>query len=805
MNKGQRCEPIRHDPIAEDQTEYAYQTMPWDCRWVCPPVYDPDGCGVFAYRLRGNYQGRVRVHVSADQRYILFLDGKRIGRGPERGDLRHWMYETYDLELNGNYNLVAITWWISPTSATPPAEAQQTFRPAFMFYVEGEYGSQFNTGKAPWQVRSVDGVRFVRSHAGYGYFAIDPRVEIDGFIYPWGIESGQVDPWFSPRLLNQPALSELVRESPLPWQIRPAMLPAMRESIISRAIVRHAEILSSDQSDRMPVLRDNHDDRIAADIQSLVDGGSVKIPAHTSVRAILDFEDYHCAYTQLCMSGGKSARVDVRWAEALFVPPPDEKIPPRIKKRIDIDGSIFVGYGDRFCTDGGKNREFNPLWWSAGRLVEIRIQTAEEPLTLERLDFYETGYPYTFEASLEASDPRLAKIVPLSLRTLRACSHETSVDCPYYEQLNYAGDTRVQSLVAMTWSRDDRLVRKSIQLFDWSRTGESWSSSRYPTRTTQTIPTFCLWWAAMVYDYARYRGDRTFISSRMPGVRSIIERWREQIDADGLVRTPQGWNFVDWVRDWKGGTPINRKPDRPCGVIHWQLVYVLTLMAELETMMNEPLLAQRHLQTASALAAVAERVYFDPSRGLLADNIEHTSFSQHAQILAILSGQLSQSLRNQVAQGVINPAADLAPTSIYFSHYTFLALRKLGRVDLILDRLALWFDHPSMGLYTLLESPEPSRSDCHAWGTHPIYHYFDSILGIRPGGWGFSLVVVEPDLGPLQYAKGTMVHPKGLIVADFSRKNDRLVGEIHLPPETSGAYRFQNQSIPLHPGLNRIE
>ncbi len=35
----------------------------------------------------------IRVHVTADERYELFLDGKRIGRGSERGDRNNWFYE----------------------------------------------------------------------------------------------------------------------------------------------------------------------------------------------------------------------------------------------------------------------------------------------------------------------------------------------------------------------------------------------------------------------------------------------------------------------------------------------------------------------------------------------------------------------------------------------------------------------------------------------------------------------------------------------------------------------------------------
>ena len=39
-------------------------------------------------------------------------------------------------------------------------------------------------------------------------------------------------------------------------------------------------------------------------------------------------------------------------------------------------------------------------------------------------------------------------MIPVALRTLEMCSHDTSMDCPYYERLNYVGDTRLQSLVA---------------------------------------------------------------------------------------------------------------------------------------------------------------------------------------------------------------------------------------------------------------------------------------------------------------------------------------------------------------------
>ena len=49
------------------------------------------------------------VDVSADNRFILYLNGKRVGQGPARGDLSHWRYETFSLTpyLRAGHNVLA--------------------------------------------------------------------------------------------------------------------------------------------------------------------------------------------------------------------------------------------------------------------------------------------------------------------------------------------------------------------------------------------------------------------------------------------------------------------------------------------------------------------------------------------------------------------------------------------------------------------------------------------------------------------------------------------------------------------------
>ncbi|MEJ0033876.1 MAG: hypothetical protein WDO15_27670 [Bacteroidota bacterium] len=112
---------------------------------------------------------------------------------------------------------------------------------------------------------------------------------------------------------------------------------------------------------------------------------------------------------------------------------------------------------------------------------------------------YFTGYPFQVVSSFSTDKPNLQKNLEIGWRTARLCAGETYMDCPYYEQLQYFGDTRIQCLVTMFNSKDDRLVRNAILQGDQSRFAEGVTMSRYPTAQVQIIPPFSLWWIGMVH------------------------------------------------------------------------------------------------------------------------------------------------------------------------------------------------------------------------------------------------------------------------------------------------------------------
>ncbi len=786
---------LTEDPCL-DRSKFLHEESPWDAKWIAHPAFGGEETCVTAYRNRFKLDSAKKqtIHVSADQRYELFLDGQRIGRGPERGDQENWFYETYELDLKpGEHTIVARTWWLAPDA--PPPYAQMSMRPGFLLMGDCGKDELLSTGIAKWQVKQLGGYKFVPPQMRNGFQVTGAKVHVDGAKFDWGFEEGKGEDWIDAKVVRPAAVASFINE-PIPyWMMRPAMLPALYENPLSMGKPKNIAAVPEGDTRSIPVRAADHlKNEEDAWYDFLINKSPITVPAKTRRRVIVDLGDYYCAYPRLTTTGGAGATVSIFWAEGLYEQPEGQTK----GNRDEIEGKYFLGIGDTFDIAGGENQLYEPLWWEAGRWVEIIVTTKSEPLTLLHLKKHEVHYPHVFEQKFESSDPRLAKIIAPALRTLEMCSHETYFDCPYYEQLMYVGDTRLQVLVTYATTRDDHLPRKAMYLFDQSRLAWGMTQSRYPSHIRQIIPPFSLYWIGMIHDYSMWRDDINFVKARMPGVRAVLDAFRKYINKDNLLTAPDGWNFVDWVPGWFHGCA----PDAAKGIngtLNFHFAWTLRNAADLEELVGEPELAARDRKTADAISRAASQAFWDEKRGLFSEDLKHEHFSEHTQCMALLSDSVPKEKESQVIDHLFKEA-NLYRTTIYFLHYLFEVCQRTGRMEKFFERLQLWFDLEKQGFKTMVESPEPSRSDCHAWGAHPVYHYFATVLGIRPATPGFKTVRIEPQLGELQSASGTMVHPRGLIRVNVTADPDKFSGEVELPEGVSGELVVNDRTIPLNSG-----
>lgn len=696
----------------------------------------------------------ITIHTSADERYILSINGKEEGRGPERGSIHQFFFESYDIELHAGKNIITAKVW---AVGEHKPHAQLGVCPAFLLVTE-DSELDLSTGIADWQVAILEAYDFIPAKICWGRGCDSV---INGNMLDWDIESGCGDTWTSSVLLTHAYdATKIVACDDSTKLLCPATLPAMEMSILSKCLVPFSQCMTGKFSENKKISISDNDQQLAQNTSGLLNGSAiVNVPPNSTFYAIIDFDNYICAYNGITVSGGTDAKISLYWAESLFESPEPYG---RKGNRDVIDGKYFVGEGDLFILDGGKHKRYDGLWWHAGRYLQIKLETSKDSVVLEGLHITTTSYPLKVDAQYNFSITKLNDITPIMINSLRMCAHETLMDCPYYEQMMYVGDARLELLAMYTLSQDDRLARKAIKIINCSRDFNGRISSRYPAKRRQLIPSFDLYWVAMVYDFALWRGDKSFVKDLMPAIRMTIDHFLLHLDENGLLRTPAGWNYIDWVPCWLDGIPPV-SADGFCGPLNWLMVYTLKLVVELEDWFEEYDLVKHYQNKISHLTAAINKHFWSAEHAMFADNTNKNSFSEHTQCFAILSGELTADQEIMLLKNALNNQS-VSRSTIYFSHYLFECAYKLKQVNVIFERLNKdWFLLTDMGFKTTYESPLPTRSDYHAWGAHPLYHYYASIIGARPVTLGSIELSINPMPGRLESFEASIPTRSGIL------------------------------------------
>jgi|LSQX01.1.fsa_nt_gb alpha-L-rhamnosidase len=752
---------LKNDPPLTS-TEFSWEDPVWNANWIESPSWDGKSDHVCVFRRvfeLGN-DSIVRIHITADQRYVFYVDGKRVGFGPDRGDHYNWFYQTHDLSLSkGSHTIVAMVWWLSRDNNTMHW-GHLGYRPSFLLNADGEFNALLATGSSDWEVMEIHGITFTPASFNRQFCLVGGRTNITASEFPVGFERGDdsAGTWVKAKKGPAGFLREHLMETyPSYRQLKCSMIPAMYEGVISAGKVRHAQILdNAETGESLKFFEKDNNADVANAFQKMLDGGGkFTLPVGVSARILIDADNYVCAWPVVSLGGGKNSRLEIAWAETLYL---DTKMYNK-GNRDEIEGKFFFGLSDSFVMDGSEERVFEPLWWEAGRYILVTIEAPEQDLDINSFKLRETHYPLDFKSSFECDDDRWESLFAIFKRSLQMCSHEVFFDCPYYEQLMYAGDTRLEILATYTAAADDKLARKAILLFDESRDQSGLTLSRTPTATRQVIPPFSLWWSMMVYDYAFWRDDLNFVRARMPGVRSVLDTFIHSIsEEDGLVHTPDGWAFTDWVDAWNpGGTP----PGAQRGVnatINLHFILVLRHIAQLEEFFGEKEMATRYRRIAGEVNNAVVGHYWVSEKSLFAEDKEKTLFSEHAQCMALLGDSSPDPDANLKA---LLETPGLERTTIYFSYYLLETFGKNNLPDEIYKRLDFWFGLRAKGLRTTVERGDPTRSDCHAWGVHPMFHAYATLAGIRPSEPGFKKVEIRPQPGPLKQIEASLIHPCG--------------------------------------------
>ena len=765
-------------------------TKTWTANWITAPDAGPKTYGVYYFRKEISFAEKPAsfvVHVSADNRYVLIINEKFVSLGPARNDLFYWNFETVDISpylIEGSNTITATVW----NEGEYRPEGQISNKTGFLMQGNTSQEEIINTNTS-WKCFKSSAYTPLTGIGYNTYYVSGPGELVDMNKMPdgWQKNNFNDDGWPNAVKVGWRGATPKGVVDIADWMLVPSTLPPMELRVQRFASVRRSEGLTIPNG--FPSAK-----------------AALTIPANTQASFLLDQSFYTNAYPELDFSKGKNAGISLTYAEALFTEKPDG--PGKTFKkgnRNEIEGKIISGRKDSIISNGKDNQYYSTLNWRTFRYVEIKITTKDEPLIIEDIYSLFTGYPFELTAEFNANDKTLDKIFEVGWRTARSCAWETYMDCPYYEQLQYIGDTRIQALVSFYNSGDDRLVKNAITQMDHSRMAEGITLSRHPSFSPQQIPTFSLWYIGMVDDYWMYRGDSGFIKDKLQGTRDVLWFFSKYQDNQGSLRNVPYWIYTDWVEGktgWPGGVgPIGK--DGSSSLLDLQLLWAFQVAAKLESELGMAALANEYKKKAAQLQQTIQRNYWDANKKLYADTRDKDKYSQHANTLAILTNTIKGAAATDLAKKIIADRS-LSPASIYFKYYLHMALTKAGLGNDYLKWLDKWKENIEMGLTTWAEISEidNARSDCHAWGSSPNIEFFRTVLGIGTEAPGFKKVKIEPHLGDLKNAKGKMPHPDGFISTDYKFENGKWKIEIQLPGKIPGRFIWNGKSYSLKPGMN---
>jgi hypothetical protein len=735
----------------------------------------------FLLRWTMDADSRVEFDLTADQRFRVEIDGRETGRGPDRSEFGGWSFHRYGADLAaGDHEIRVLCWWLS--EGDRPV-AQVSDRPAFALKGLGDLEAVLSTGEGDWRVRERGDIRPGKKTGKLSYHVIGCSFELDGAVEPGSWEEPV------PVLKTAPNSTGIVGA---PWRLEPSPLAEQRRERFTGGRVRWtgegvATTCGGDGNGR--------------EWQGLTRGGEVEIPANTSRTWFWDFETYVCGYPELDVCGGAGARVEMQWAESLYeTPEPDAS--DHKGHRGECAGKHWLGFGDTVLHPGG-DRRYRVPWWRSGRWLRLVVTTGAEALILRDLRPLTTGYPFE-RAWRFAADEDLVPMLEVCEAGLRNCAHETFVDCPYYEQMQYLGDTRTQALTWMVASADPRPLIRALDLFDRSRWVNGFHAERCPTGELQMSATYSLVYPPLLRDAAWWLDEPEAVRRLLPGMRSALEAALACVDGEGLPSGLPGWLFVDWVDRplWKHGLPPGQEESLTAPVaLH--LPVALDAAAQVEDAYGEPAMAARWRERSRESMQAILRAFYDHDRGCFRDDREGRTYSEHSQALALATDSLPDELRPGLVAKLADPPGDWAKATVYFSYHVHEALLLAGHTTEVFDRFAFWRALPDQGFHTTVEKPEPSRSDCHGWGAHPLFHCLSAFAGIRPDAPGFARVKITPRFGPLTSIQAAVPHPKGEVSVRLERKGGSLSGRIATP--VPGTLLWQGEAVELTAGEHTVQ
>jgi len=414
-------------------------------------------------------------------------------------------------------------------------------------------------------------------------------------------------------------------------------------------------------------------------------------------------------------------------------------------------------------------------------ILKFPAGSGSAPLRFKAIRLDEIYYPVHYTGSFESSDPLLNRIWLVGAYTAHLCMQDAIWDAPKRDRMPWMGDLDVSGHVIDTVFADkylmedtmDRLIREAgIPL----------------NRDVNTIPGYSAFWVMGEADFYRHIGDRTYLRSLHRPLIRLLDYLQGELDSRNLFANPRkAWPFVDWSPQFEKDTPETR------ATTSMEFYRAFADGAWLLAEMGDPAGSSRYGALAQSIRQASQKFLLDPKTGTFGSRWQENA-------MAIYSGIADGTQSAAIWAHVLShpPQFMISP---YYNYYAISAIAETGHRREALDWIRkYWGGMIDEGATSFWEGYDPSwpKDDFHAnlqaddgkgyyvslahgWSSGPTSWLIEQILGIRPTSAGFRALTIRPDLAGLQWARGAMPTPAGLVAVDYKSAKG-FDANIEIPP-----------------------
>jgi hypothetical protein len=468
----------------------------------------------------------------------------------------------------------------------------------------------------------------------------------------------------------------------------------------------------------------------------------------------------------------------------------------------------FNAWSRFICRGGGET--FETFDYEAVKWIQLLIRETSGTINVSNIGVRRRLYPWTHRPAVRTSDPKLNKLIDASVNTLMNSAQETVVDGVGRERQQYSGDGGHQLHGIYLAFGDSPLPARFIRTFSQGITLEGYFLDCWPAydrlaRVMERQLGLTPWgpildhsigFAFDCHYYYLYTGDLEPLREAYPRLQRFVKYLKQiQSESTGLLPVENLGIPSVWM-DHNAYLPRHQH-HKQCAFNLYAAAMLERAFPILANAFGDRAWARQSRDFAKDILRNTQRTFWDPTRQLFVINRPWLSEEHEARLCdrSLATAVLFDQCPSKRTQQSIDALASLPP-EMGLSYpanagWRLWALAHGRRIDVVLNEFReRWWAMQSVHHNNTLQESWTALPDSGDLWSHcpiaPLYVTYMGIAGIQPLNAGWKTVLLHPQPGDLTEIEATVPTPRGPVTMSISGAPGERQMTIILPGESEG-------------------